>query len=120
MIVCGKCSIQKIWRCSRLNVQFDGIPSHTSEPRPRIGLAGAFCLVFLRGLGFGFCPNLVQSGGLYDSGVPKKKSTTFPHIYLALRTHPATVPANTLSIGFSNPSLSSALATLQSLTVLTN
>jgi hypothetical protein len=119
MIVCGKCSIQKIWRCSRLNVQFDGIPSHTSEPRPRIGLAGAFCLVFLGALGSVYCPNLAQGGDL-DDGDATKKASTLPNIYLDLRTNYATVPANTLSIGFSNPSLSSALATLQSLTVLTN
>lgn len=46
--------------------------------------------------------------------------STLPNIYLDLRTNYATAPANTLSIGFSNPSLSSAIATLQSLSALTN
>ena len=41
-------------------------------------------------------------------------------LYLDLRTNYATVPANTLSIGFSNPSLSTAIATLQSLSTVTN
>ena len=50
----------------------------------------------------------------------EKAASTLPNIYLDLRTNYATVPANTLSIGFGNPSISSALATLRSLTALTN
>ena len=49
-----------------------------------------------------------------------KAAATLPNIYLDLRTNYATVPASTLSIGFSSPSLSSAIATLQSLSTLTN
>ncbi len=49
-----------------------------------------------------------------------KATATLPNIYLDLRTNYATVPANTLSIGFSNSSLSSAIATLQALSTLTN
>lgn len=43
-----------------------------------------------------------------------------PNIYLDLRTTYATVPANTLSIGFGGSSLSSAVATLRSLAALAN
>ena len=49
-----------------------------------------------------------------------KATAALPNIYLDLRTNYATVPANTLSIGFSNSSLSSAIATLQALSTLTN
>jgi hypothetical protein len=45
-----------------------------------------------------------------------KAASSLPTTYLDLRTNYATLPANTLSIGFSNPSLSSVLASLQSLT----
>jgi hypothetical protein len=54
-----------------------------------------------------------------DADSDDAAASTPPNIYLDLRTNYATVPANTLSIGFSNPSLSSALATLQSLNSLT-
>jgi hypothetical protein len=48
-------------------------------------------------------------------------ASTLPNIYLDLRTIYSRVPANTLSIGFSNPSsLSSAIATLQTLSTLPN
>jgi hypothetical protein len=49
-----------------------------------------------------------------------KSDSTLPNLYLDLRTNYATVPANALSIGFSSPSLSTAIATLQSLSSLTN
>src|ERR1700737_3494277 len=55
-----------------------------------------------------------------DDGASAKAASTLPNIYLDLRTNYATVPANTLSIGFSNPSLSTAIATLQTLSPLTN
>lgn len=47
-------------------------------------------------------------------------SPQLPNIYLDLRTIYTTVPANTLSIGFSNSSLSSAIAAFQKLTTLPN
>jgi hypothetical protein len=50
----------------------------------------------------------------------EKATATLPNIYLDLRTNYAAVPANTLSIGFSNTSLSSAIAALQTLSTLTN
>lgn len=59
-------------------------------------------------------------GSELDADEPTKPPSTWPTIYLDLRTTYATAPANTLSIGFSNPSLSSALATLQALTAPTN
>jgi hypothetical protein len=49
-----------------------------------------------------------------------KAGSTLPNLYLDLRTNYASVPANALSIGFSNPSLSTAIATLQTLSTLTN
>jgi hypothetical protein len=62
---------------------------------------------------------LASDVGDGDDGSTKAAST-LPNIYLDLRTNYATVPANSLSIGFSSPSLSTAIATLQSLSALTN
>src|SRR4051812_49583632 len=42
-------------------------------------------------------------------------ASTLPNLYLDLRTSYSSVPAGTLSIGFSNPSLSSAIAAFQRL-----
>ena len=42
-------------------------------------------------------------------------ASTLPNLYLDLRTSYSSVPAGTISIGFSNPSLSSAIAAFQSL-----
>jgi hypothetical protein len=56
-----------------------------------------------------------------DDGDDKAASAaTLPNIYLDLRTNYATVPANTFSIGFSSPSLSTTLAALQTLPRLTD
>src|SRR6202011_5994859 len=55
-----------------------------------------------------------------DDGAAAKAASTWPNIYLDLRTNYATVPANSLSIGLSSPSLSTAVATLQSLAALAN
>jgi hypothetical protein len=49
-----------------------------------------------------------------------KAASNWPTTYLDLRTIYATLPANTLSIGFSNPSLSSVLAAIRSTGTLTN
>jgi hypothetical protein len=68
-----------------------------------------------------FCfSGLALSKDADSDDAAEKAASTLPNIYLDLRTNYATVPANTLSIGFSNPSISSALATLQSLRALTN
>jgi hypothetical protein len=45
---------------------------------------------------------------------PAKAASSLPNIYLDLRTMYTSVSGNALPVGFSNPSLSSALATLQS------
>ena len=55
-----------------------------------------------------------------DDGASAKAASTLPNIYLDLRTNYATVPANTLSIGFGNSTLSTAIATLQALSTSTN
>ena len=55
-----------------------------------------------------------------DDDQPAMPASALPNIYLDLRTNYATVPANTLAIGFSNPSLFTSLATLATLTSLTN
>jgi hypothetical protein len=69
-----------------------------------------------------FFSDLAQSKDNDDSSddISAKAASALPNIYLDLRTNYAMLPANTLSIGFSNTSLSSALATLQSLSTLTN
>src|SRR5665213_485733 len=86
------------------------------NPGPRAGLVRASRLLLL---------GTVASIGFSDSAQSAdddsaKAASTLPNIYLDMRTIYTTVPGNTLSIGFSNPSLSSALATLQSLATLTN
>ncbi len=50
-----------------------------------------------------------------DDDDEPKAASTLPNLYLDLRTSYSTVPAGTLSIGFSNPSLSSAIAVFQRL-----
>ncbi|WP_244559935.1 hypothetical protein [Bradyrhizobium canariense] len=59
-----------------------------------------------------------SDNGEVDDGAAN--TAVLPNIYLDLRTNYAKIPANTLSIGFSSPSLSSALATLQTLSRPTN
>jgi hypothetical protein len=54
-----------------------------------------------------------------DDGSAKAASTV-PTIYLDLRTYYFTLPADTLSIGFGSSSLSTAIATLRSLSTLRN
>ena len=68
-------------------------------------------------LSIGFCHSAHSADADSD---PAKAASTLPNIYLDLRTIYTTVSGNALSIGFSNPSLASALATLQSLAALTN
>jgi hypothetical protein len=78
----------------------------------RLALAG---LALLHFSGFALASDAADS----DDGSTQAAST-LPNIYLDLRTNYAKVPANSLSIGFSSPSLSTAIATLQSLSALTN
>ena len=49
-----------------------------------------------------------------------KPASALPNIYLDLRTIYTTVPANTLAIGFSNPSVSTALTNLTTLPTLSS
>lgn len=78
----------------------------------------ACCLVFVAALGWAGYSDVAQGADLDDDDTAKTAST-LPNIYLDLRTIYSKVPANSLSIGFSNPStLSSAIATLQALSTL--
>ena len=87
----------------------------------RASLVQSACRVALAGLLSLWFSGLALSKDNDDSDDKSAKAaSTLPNIYLDLRTNYATVPANTLSIGFSNPSLFSALATLQTLTTPTN
>jgi hypothetical protein len=77
----------------------------------RIGRApGLFALGTVVLIG---CPDLALAKDLDDT-TPNAASAV-PNLYLDLRTSYSTVPANSLSIGFSSPSLSQAFATLQQL-----
>jgi hypothetical protein len=78
----------------------------------RLALAGLTSLLF---------SDLALASDAVNSDDGSTSATSAPpNIYLDLRTNYATVPANSLSIGFSSPSLSTAIATLQSLSALTN
>jgi hypothetical protein len=60
-----------------------------------------------------------QSADVGDD-TAKAAALTLPNIYLDMRTTYTSTPGGTRSIGFSNPSLSSAVATIQSLEALAN
>jgi hypothetical protein len=90
-----------------------------AQPRRQTGLLRASWLGIVGALvSVGFS-DFAHGKDLDDNGSATAAST-WPNIYLDLRTNYATVPANALSIGFSNPSLSSAIATFQALSTLTN
>src|SRR6266853_1360616 len=76
--------------------------SRTTLIRPacRVALAGLLSLYFS-----GLAISKDQDDSDDESAKP---ASTLPNIYLDLRTNYATVPANALSIGLSNPSLFSA------------
>ena len=82
------------------------------RPACRVALAGLLSFYFS-----GFALSKDVDDGDDESATP---APTLPNIYLDLRTNYATVPANALSIGFSNPSLFSALTTLRTLASLTD
>jgi hypothetical protein len=75
------------------------------------------CLMLVPTLVCLSAPVLAQDPSDSNSG---SGSTSWPNIYLDLRTNYATVPANTLSIGFSSPSLSTAIAALRTLSDLSS
>ena len=62
------------------------------------------------------CQDMAQGADLDDD---EPDAAALPNLYLDLRTSYSTVPAGTLSIGFSNPSLSSAIAAFQRLAAAT-
>jgi hypothetical protein len=98
---------------------FAGIRFRAAQPGRQTEPARGACLLIFGALApFGFS-NLAQSADL-DADAAAKAASTWPNIYLDLRTNYATVPANSLSIGLSSPSLSTAVATLQSLAALAN
>jgi len=83
----------------------------------------ASCLAFAALLSLSFFGGALGNDKDDSDDQPAKPASTLPNIYLDLRTNYATVPADSLSIGFSNPSLFSALTTLSTLasrTDLTN
>lgn len=94
-------------------------PNRSHPVHPRSGFARASCLVFLGVLGSSSLSGLARGAEL--DGDAAKTDPALPTIYLDLRTIYSRVPANSLSIGFSNPSsISSAIATLQTLPTLPN
>jgi hypothetical protein len=101
-----------------LSVRLHGIQYRPAHPQS--GLVRAFCLVFVGVLGWVGYSDFAEGADL-DGGDAAKSVSTLPNIYLDLRTVYSRVPANSLSIGFSNPSsVSSAIATLQTLSTLPN
>jgi hypothetical protein len=104
--------LQTCWSGRRIHAAQRGSKAKLVRSAWRAALAGLviFC-----------CSGAALSKDADDSDdQPAKAASTLPNIYLDLRTNYATVPANALSIGFSNPSLFSALTTLRTLANLTD
>jgi len=100
------------WSGRRVDATQRGSKATLIRPACRVALAGLLSLYF---------SGLAMSKDKDDSDDESAKpASTLPNIYLDLRTNYATVPANALSIGFSNPSLFSALTTLRTLASLTD
>lgn len=83
------------------------------RPAPNGRLLTLILLATMCGVG----PGQAKDAGNDDDG-QANGSSQLPNIYLDLRTIYTTVPANTLSIGFGNSSLTSAIAAFQRLTTL--
>jgi hypothetical protein len=95
-----------------------GISYHAAHPQS--GWVRTFGLVFVGVLGWVGYSDFAQGADL-DGDDAAKTASTLPNIYLDLRTVYSRVPANALSIGFSNPSsVSSAIAALQTRSTLPN
>jgi hypothetical protein len=87
------------------------------KTHPHDASVRAFCLVFAVMLGsVGF--SSFARGDDLNNGAAATATSTLPNIYLDMRTIYSSVPANTLSIGFSNPSPSSAIAALHMFSAL--
>jgi len=94
---------------------------HAAPPSARAALAGAACRVALAALLSLFFSAMALGRDKEDGDdASEKPASALPNIYLDLRTNYATVPANTLSIGFGGSSFSSVITTLQRLSSLTN
>src|SRR5674476_265187 len=92
-----------------------------AQPVARAALAGPACRVALAALLSVYFSGMALSRDKEDGDdASEKPASALPNFYLDLRTNYATVPANTLSIGFGGSSFSSAIATLQRLSTLTN
>jgi len=103
-------------RCKGEGVVRIGRGRHRSEGRADrrgLGLRGLGLIVALGLLALAGCLDPAQAADL-DDDAPEAASG-LPNIYLDLRTSYSSVPAGTLSFGFSNPSLSSAIAAFQAL-----
>lgn len=100
-----------------MTTAFAKIPFRSAQPRQQIGLLRASRLGIIGVLVSVAFSDFSQGKDLDNDGSAK---SPWPNIYLDLRTNYATLPANTLSIGFSNPSLLSTLATLQTFSTLSN
>lgn len=96
--------------------------TYGSRDRIRAAPRGAkACCVALAGLVSIYFSGAVLGKDKEDSDDQSDKAASaLPNIYLDLRTNYATVPANTLAIGFGSTSLSTAIATLRTLSTLTN
>jgi len=100
---------------------WSGTPIPAAQRSVKVTLAGGICRAVLAGLVILGLSGVALSKDKQDSdGSSTVPDSTLPNIYLDLRTNYATVPANTLSIGFGGSSFSSAIATLQTLSTLTN
>jgi opacity protein-like surface antigen len=100
------------WSGWRVDAAQRGLKATLVGPACRVALAGLLSCYFS-----GLALSKDKDDGDDESAKP---ASTLPNIYLDLRTNYATVPANALSIGFSNPSLFSALTTLRTLASLTD
>ena len=75
----------------------------------------AFCIVLVATASLSLSGNALGKDKEDSDDSSAKAASALPNIYLDLRTTYATVPANSLSIGFGNSTLSTAIATLQTL-----
>jgi hypothetical protein len=75
---------------------------------------GAVSIALL--MSMSFCGHVRAQEGDDDDDKSAKMGSTLPNIYLDLRTTYTRLPANTLSIGLSNPSLSATISNLAALT----
>jgi hypothetical protein len=90
---------------------FAGIRFRATQPGRQTGPARVACLLILGALASIGSSNLAQSADL-DADASAKAASTWPNIYLDMRTAYASVPAGSLPIGFGNSALVTALQSL--------